>query len=148
MKRTLVPYVVQPQEVAALGPEAMVAEAAALMAERKIGALAVITGGRLSHIFTERDVLTRVVAAGRDPATTTLAEVATPDPDTLPPTAEAAQALEKMRERRYRHMPVVEGDRLIAMVSIRDLHEAALNLLQDEVKQREAMLFGSPDGLA
>lgn len=148
MKRKLVPGVVSAGAVAGLAADATVADAAKMMAERGIGALAVMDGARLTHIFTERDVLVKVVAAGRDPQTTTLGEVATPDPDTLPSTAEAWQALQKMRERRYRHMPVVDNDELVAMVSIRDLHEAVLNGMQDEIRRREEMLFGTADGLA
>lgn len=148
MKRPLVPNVVQEQDVASLPADATVAAAAELMAEKRIGALAVTTAGAMSHIFTERDLLTRVVAKGVDPATATLGEVSTPNPDTLPPSAPALEALQKMRERRYRHMPVVDGGDLVAMVSIRDLHEAALSVLEDEVKQREEMMFGAAGGLA
>lgn len=148
MKRKLVPSVVSAGAVAGLGADASVAAAAKMMAEQGIGALAVMDGAKLTHIFTERDLLVKVVAAGRDPEATTLGDVATPNPDTLPPSAEAWQALQKMRERRYRHMPVVDDGALIAMVSIRDLHEAALSSMQDEIKQREEMLFGTADGLA
>ncbi len=111
--------------VAALGPEATVLDAAALMNERGIGSVVVIDDKkRLAGIFTERDVLRRVVAEQRDPATTKLADVMTS------PVACAAlhttldEIRNVMRQRRIRHLPVVEHKRVVGMVSIGDLNKA------------------------
>jgi predicted O-linked N-acetylglucosamine transferase (SPINDLY family) len=68
----------------------------------------------MAGIFTERDVMTKVVAARRDPDTTLLAEVMTPNPDTIAPDNAASDALDMMRKHNYRHLPVVDGARLIA----------------------------------
>ncbi|MEM6491317.1 MAG: CBS domain-containing protein [Pseudomonadota bacterium] len=149
MERKIVPNVVKPQLVRRLPPDATVRQAAQTMAEHRIGALVVVTPDeKLTHIFTERDLLIRVVAEGLDPDATRLADVATPNPDSLAPDAEARAALDLMRKRRYRHLPIVEDGQIVAIVSIRDLHEVVLSMLEDDVRDRDAMIYGSQDGLA
>ena len=83
MQRTIYPGVVGEQDVATIGPDATVHEAAELMVKRRIGALVVLRSERLVGIFTERDVLARVVAASRDPTETKVEEVMTRNPDSL-----------------------------------------------------------------
>ncbi len=111
--------------VAALGPEATVLEAAALMNERGIGSVVVIDDKkRLAGIFTERDVLRRVVAAERDPARTKLAEVMTTPVACAAPHTTLDEIRQVMRKRRIRHMPVADRKRVVGMVSIGDLNKA------------------------
>ena len=111
--------------VAALGPEATVLEAAALMNERGIGSVVVIDDkGRLAGIFTERDVLRRVVAEKRDPATTKLADVMTSPVACAAPHTTLDEIRSVMRERRIRHLPVADRKRVVGMVSIGDLNKA------------------------
>ena len=97
-----------------------VAEAARLMKEHRVGAILVVQGGKLKGIFTERDALFRVMAAGRDPKTTTLSEVMTPNPRTIAPDRPFGHALHLMYEGEFRHVPVVENGRPLGMVSARD----------------------------
>lgn len=97
-----------------------VAEAAQLMKEHRVGAILVVQGGKLKGIFTERDALFRVMAAGRDPKTTTLSEVMTPNPRTISPDRPFGHALHLMYEGEFRHVPVVENGRPLGMVSARD----------------------------
>ena len=97
-----------------------VAEAAALMREHKIGAILVVQGAKLKGIFTERDALFRVMAAGRDPKATKLSEVMTPNPRTIAPDRPFGHALHLMYEGEFRHVPVVENGRPLGMVSARD----------------------------
>lgn len=99
---------------------ATVAQAARLMREANAGGLLVVDGVRLAGVFTERDALFRVVAEGRDANATPLAAVMTPQPRTLPPEAQFAQALSMMHEGGFRHVPVVEDGRLLGVVSARD----------------------------
>lgn len=148
MERKLVPDVVSPQLVRRLPGDATVRDAAKTMAEHRIGALVITADEKLTHIFTERDLLMRVVAPGLDPDKTALIDVATSEPDTLPPDANARAALDLMRRRRYRHLPIVEDGQIVAIVSIRDLQDVALSMLEDDVRQRDAMIFGTADGLA
>ena len=85
---------------------ATVLEAAILMKEKSKGALLVCDGTQLTGIFTERDALFRVIAAGRDPAATALAEVMTPQPMTTHPDEPFIKALRLMHTRGFRHLPV------------------------------------------
>ncbi len=143
-KRKLMPDVVKDQELACLSPGTSVKAAAQFMADRKIAAILVTEGKTLRGIFTERDITTRIVAVGRDPGATTLAEVMTANPDTLAPDATAMEALNLMEQRRYRHLPVVtpEGE-VKGIVSIRDLFAVVRWHLEEEIKDREAFMFGS-----
>jgi len=141
--RKLIPDVVKGQELVCLPPDARVRDAVILMAERRIAAVLVAEGRKLKGIFTERDLTNRVVAAGRDPADTSLSEVMTADPDTLGPDARAIEALDLMERHHYRHLPVVSGGEVLGIVSIRDLFAVVRAQLEDEIKDREAFIFGS-----
>ncbi len=141
MQRRIVPDLVSNQTLASLPPSATVRDAARIMTERHIGAVLVAVDGRLQGIFTERDVLARVVAVGLDPDDTVLGGVMTPNPDTVAPNDTALEALRKMSERGYRHLPVIDNDRLVGIVSIRDLYAAVNHELAEDLQQREAFIF-------
>ncbi len=146
MQRRIVPDLVSNQTLASLPPSATVRDAARVMTERHIGAILVAVDGRLQGIFTERDVLARVVAVGLDPDDTVLGGVMTPNPDTVAPNDTALEALRKMSERGYRHLPVVDSDRLVGIVSIRDLYAAVNHELAEDLQQREAFIFDTGYG--
>ncbi len=114
-----------------LPPDATVQEACRGMQKQRVGAVLVAEGGdRLVGIFTGRDAVGRVLAAGRDPVKTRLAEVMTPKPDTLPPGKTAIEALRLMSDGGYRHVPVVEKNKLIGIISrgdFRAVEEARLD---------------------
>jgi len=116
---------------------ASVAAAARLMADANVGALLFVEKDHLKGIFTERDVLTRVVAKGLDPATTPLSRVMTANPDTISPDKPFGQALIMMYDHGYRHMPVVDGGKPIGIVSMRDAAPPELKDLEVDVEQRE-----------
>jgi CBS domain-containing protein len=144
MHRKIVPDVISgSQDLATADSGQTVAAAAEHMARRRIGALMVVDGGRLVGIFTERDVLSKVVAAKRDPDKTRLADVMTPNPDTIGPDESAFDALDKMRKRGYRHLPVMDAGKLVGMVSVRDLYATALGELEEGLKERDAFISGS-----
>jgi len=146
MQRRIVPDLVHDQILVSLPPSATVQDAARIMAERHIGAVLVAVDGRLQGIFTERDVLARVVAAGLDPNDTALGGVMTPNPDTVAPNDSALEALRRMSERGYRHLPVVDGERMVGIVSIRDLYNAVNEELAEDLQQREAFIFDTGYG--
>ena len=148
MHRHIVPDIVSNQTLTTLAPQTTVREAAKLMTERKIGAIMVVESGRLVGIFSERDVLGRVVARGLDPDKTSLRETMTPNPLTVGPEDSPSAALEMMAQRGFRHLPVVEGERIVGMVSIRDLYAAIKVELEEEVHERESFIFGSNYGVA
>jgi CBS domain-containing protein len=109
-------------DVVTVSPETLVVAAVQQMNERKIGALLVVERGRPVGIFTERDVLVRVIAAGLDPRTTPVGEVMTRNPVAICSDATVAQAMVVITERRCRHLPVVDdGTRLRGLISIGDL---------------------------
>lgn len=102
-------------------PEITVAEAVRVMNAAHIGALVVVQGERPVGIFTERDVLVRVVAAERDPRTTRVEEVMTRELAVIKSTTRVNEAMTVMTEKRCRHLPVVEDGRLAGMISIGDV---------------------------
>ena len=108
-----------------------------MLAHRQAGVLITDGQGRLAGIFTERDVLTRVVAKGLDPAATPLSRVMTPNPDTISPDKPFGHALIMMYDHGYRHMPVVDGGKPVGIVSMRDAAPPELKDLEVDVKQRE-----------
>lgn len=146
MKR-IVPDIVQRTEIVTCPLTATVQEACEAMAAKRIGAVVVGSSTNLAGIFTERDLLMRVVAKGLIPRDITLEQVMTPNPDTLGPDADPFSALQTMREHNYRHLPVVEDGRLIAMVSIRDLYAAVTDDLEGDLESRDALMFGQGYGL-
>jgi CBS domain-containing protein len=120
-------------------PDDTVQAAAARMAERCCGSILVCDGDRLRGIFTERDLLARVVAAGCDPARTRLAEVMTPDPETIEGAEPVIEAVRRMDEGCYRHLPVLEGGRVLGVVSLRDVPFEVLARVHPELEQRHAL---------
>jgi len=98
-----------------------VAEAVAEMNDKGIGALLVLDGRRPAGIFTERDVLRRIVDRDKDPAMTRVAEVMTRDLVTIPVESRIEEAMALMTERRFRHLPVTEGGEVVGMISSGDL---------------------------
>lgn len=122
-------------------PEATVLEAVDVMCWHRVGALLVREGERPVGIVTERDVLTRLVLARLDPATTLVADIMTREVVCVSPSARAAEVMALMTERRVRHVPVVEAGRVVGLISAGDLvrsasreHELELTMLTDYVK--------------
>jgi CBS domain-containing protein len=146
MHRKVVPDIVSQQKIELLPASTTVRAAARNMAERHIGAVLVGQDGKLQGIFTERDLLMRVVARDRDPDSTALGEVMTADPDTVGPNDLASLALERMRTSGYRHVPVVQNGAVVGIVSLRDLYAAAKSELEEDLQQREAFIFDTGYG--
>lgn len=115
---------------------ATVLEASLRMKEQGKGALLVLDGTRLIGIFTERDALFRVIAARRDPATTRLSDVMTPQPLTIHPDEPFGRALRIMHEGGFRHLPVVEYERPLGIVSARDALDDDIDGLRVDLAQR------------
>ena len=120
-------------------PEETVQAAAARMTEEACGSVLVCDGDRLRGIFTERDLMTRVVGRGLDPRTTRLEQVMTRDPDRIEGTATAQEALRRMDELGCRHLPVVEGGHVLGVISMRDLSVETVAGLLPELEQRRVL---------
>lgn len=112
--------IIEDQELLTAPASMTVGEAARLMRQHNAGAMMVVEGSQLVGVFTERDALFRVVAAGVDPQSTPLSVVMTKDPKTIAPNRSFAHALGMMHEGRFRHLPVVEEGRPIGLISVRD----------------------------
>jgi CBS domain-containing protein len=112
-------------------------EAARLMKARNVGAVLVLRKERLVGIFTERDVLNRVIAEGLDPAHTRLGRVMTAEPLAISPDKPFIHALIAMQEHGFRHMPVVDAGHLVGMVSMRDALPPELDELATDIRERE-----------
>jgi len=148
MIRRIVPDVINDQTLIKVAPRDTVRQAARLMRDKKIAAVLVMEGERLVGILTERDMTVRVVAAGLDAETTQVREIMTSDPDTLAPDDTASDAIRMMKSRNYRHLPVVEGGRVVGMVSVRDLYAVYNGELEQDLKDRNAYIYGESYGAA
>ena len=127
-----------------ISPDATVLEATTKMNQQRIGALVVMHDGKVSGMFTERDVLRRVVGDGRDPASTKVAQVMTGKVVCCDPDSDLDEVATLMRNRRIRHVPVCNGSgKLMGMVSIGDLNamhtstqEATIHFLNEYIYGR------------
>ena len=115
-------------------PEVTVLRAVEEMAERHIGAVLVSDGDSVVGILSERDVMTRVVLLGRDPAATLVEEVMTRAVVAIEPTTTHGEAMAIMTERRCRHLPVVHDGRVVGMVTIGDLVRHASREQEFEIR--------------
>ena len=115
--------------------DALVVECVRKMTDNKIGALMVMDGGKLVGIFTERDALSRVLAAGRDPRDTRVVEVMTTDPCCVSPQMTVGAAMELVTKRHVRHLPIVENGKLHAVLSSRDLTHWLVKNRDGEVQE-------------
>jgi len=112
---------IQDRKVYSIDAGRTVLEAARFMMEHNIGALPVLRDGQLAGIFSERDVMNRVVAAGRTPGTTSVAEVMTANPRAVDASESVEECLFIMREFGFRHLPIVDGKEVKGLVSLRDI---------------------------
>ena len=126
MKHRSVSEMVRDQVVIALPPDVTAREAARVMANRRIGAVLITQDGLLLGIFTERDMVARVVALGLDPDKTELSAVMTPKPRTIDQGASTAEALRTMQQGGFRHLPVTKRGRIAGILSLRDFASSDL----------------------
>ncbi len=130
-------------QVFTIDPGANVLEAAQLMNEHKIGALVVIDDDRVVGMFTERDVLRRVVAEQRDPAKTAVGELMTTEVFCCTPETTIEEARGTMKNRRIRHLPMVDADRrLLGLISIGDLNAYEASSQEQTIYLLQEYLYG------
>ena len=122
-----------------------VLETVRAMVERNIGAVPVTHGGKLVGIFSERDLMRRVVAEGRDPRATCIAEVMTDDPLVVGTGEDLETCMTLMRRHGFRHLPVCHEGHLVGIVSLRDILLHDLNEKDDEVRMMRAYIHSVPD---
>ena len=125
-------------EVVSLPPSASVA--VALLAERRIGAIPVVEGGRVAGVFSERDVIYCLAAQGAAALGKAVGEVMTAPARTVGPDEPVLAALAQMTRRRIRHLPVVDGDRLVGFVSIGDLVKYRIDGIEREAREMRSYI--------
>jgi CBS domain-containing protein len=130
-----------------VAPEATVLDTVKIMVESEIGAIAVKNGSKIAGIFTERDLMKRVVFKGRDPATTLIKEVMTPDVETVLDSTSVAKAAAVMRLRRIRHLVILDasGD-YVGMLAQRHLLYDLMSELELKVDDLAAYLMADGPG--
>lgn len=139
MRTRLVRELIRHKGVFVATADISVIETARRMQDGNVGALMVVDEGRLVGIFTERDALFKVIATGLDSRKTTLASVMTAHPVTVTPEKSFGYALHLMHENGFRHVPVVENDRPVGMVSARDALVSELADFESELRIRDSI---------
>ena len=131
----LIRHVIRDRQPYSLRETASVQEAAEFMAARNIGAVCIVDGGgKLLGVFSERDVVKRVVLQHRDPTAVNVSEVLSELRAVINCDETPHQALERMERIGTRHLPVVDGERWVGMLSMRDLMRVELSEQGDEIK--------------
>jgi CBS domain-containing protein len=137
-------HVIRPHRLVTAPPSASVLEVARTMRDSRVGAIPIVEGGRLVGIFSERDLMTRIVVEGRDPQRALVAEVMTHEVLTATPDDTRSECLERMRRARCRHLPVLEDGRLVAVLSMRDLLRDEIEEQDEEIRGLRAYLHQTP----
>lgn len=125
-----------------LSPEATVYEAIALMAEKAVGALAVISEDRLAGIISERDYARKVILKGHSSKDTLVRDIMTPNVITVTPEHTVAECMRIITDHRVRHLPVLEGPELTGMISIGDVIRAIISAQADTIRQLSSYITG------
>ena len=130
------------KEIISIAPHRPVFDALVILAEYKIGALAVMQNEQLVGIFSERDYAREVVLQGRSSKSTAIAEVMTAKVITGKPSDLVEASLKLMSEKRFRHLPVLDGDKMIGMLSLGDLVKEIIADQQNMIAMLEGYIRG------
>ncbi len=127
-------------------PGATVFEAIELMAARNIGALVVVSGNKLDGIFTERDYTRKVALHGKSSKDTFVSEILSPQVQVATPLSTVEDCMRIMTENRVRHLPVLEGEQLVGLISIGDLVNWIISVQSMEIHQLQSYISGQYPG--
>jgi len=130
----------KPPGILSIAPEARVIDALKVMAEKNVGALLVMDAGRLTGIITERDYARKVILQGKSSLDTPVREIMTEKVLCVHPDQSVEECMGLMTDKRVRHLPVMEGDKLIGMLSIGDLVKETISEQQFMIKQLESYI--------
>ena len=123
-------------------PDSLVFDALKLMAEKNVGAVLVLSEGKLVGIFSERDYARKVILMGKSSKQTKVKDVMTSPVTYVPPTHTVEDCMRIMTEKRVRHLPVLEGSKVIGLVSIGDLVKAVISSQQQEIRDLQDFITG------
>lgn len=129
-------------DVLSISPQESVLDAIKLMAEKGVGALAVMDSDRLAGIVTERDYARKVILKGRSSESTSVAEIMTGSVITTSGEESVDRCMNKMTDEKIRHLPVVAGDSVVGMISIGDLVKAVIADQKEEIEHLEHYISG------
>ena len=132
----------KPAEVVSIGPDAPVIDAVRRMAEHGIGALLVMEGPRLAGILSERDYARKVVLQGRSSKDTPVRDIMTAEVISVAPGDSAEHCMQLVTDSRIRHLPVIEDDRVVGVVSIGDLVKAVIEEQRQELDHLQRYIAG------
>jgi CBS domain-containing protein len=133
----------KPKNLYSVTPQQPVYDAIALMAEKSVGALLVMEDHRLVGILSERDYARKVILKGRSSKDTPVSDIMTPAPlVTVNPASRARECMRLMTDRRIRHLPVLDGDTVVGMLSIGDLVRAIIQAQDAEIAQLTQYIAG------
>jgi CBS domain-containing protein len=132
--------IMDPRKLILVPGSMTVREAAKLMKTKHYGAVLITEGDELLGIFTERDAVFRVLAVGRDPETTALVDVMTKEPKTISPEKTFGHAMLMMHEGGFRHVPVIDNEKLVGMVSSRNALDPDLEEFVFEERRRKHLI--------
>lgn len=121
-----------------------VLDVAKFMVERNIGAVPVLEGGKLVGIFSERDIMKRVLVEGKDPRKAKVADVMTPNPLVVTADESFDNCMVLMKQHGFRHLPILDGQKLLGLVSLRDLLLHEVDEKDGEVKMMRAYMHSMP----
>jgi CBS domain-containing protein len=127
-----------------ISPEAMVFDAIKLMAKKNIGALPVLAKGRLAGIFSERDYTRKIALAGKTSKQTLVKEILSAKVVSVPPEESVEECMRLMTEHRIRHLPVVQNDEVVGIISIGDLVNWIISTQDAMIAQMESYIGGAP----
>ncbi|HEV2456650.1 MAG TPA: CBS domain-containing protein, partial [Verrucomicrobiae bacterium] len=125
-----------------ISPEATVFDAIQLMADKNIGALPVVSHGRLTGIFTERDYTRKIALAGKTSKQTFVKEITSSNVVTVAPDESVEECMRLMTEHRIRHLPVMQNDELVGIISIGDLVNWIISAQDAAIEQMESYIGG------
>lgn len=137
-------HLIAGQELSVISKDQSVFEAASLMTEKNIGAVPVVEGNRVVGIFSERDIMKRVVARSLDPQKTRVQEVMSTELIVGSPDEDIVQIESKMKLAGIRHLPIIQEDQLIGILSLRDLLQAEMDEKDEEIKIMTAYIHYIP----
>ena len=131
----------RPSAVRSIGPKGSVFDALRVLADYEVGALVVLEGGRLVGVMSERDYTRKIALQGRSSKDTLVSDIMTRQVLTVAPHTRTRECMALMSQKKIRHLPVVDGDKVVGMISIRDLmddmiadHEATIAQLQNYIQ--------------
>lgn len=136
-----------PRELYQVSADATVQYVAEYMTARNIGAVPVVEGDRVVGLFSERDLLKRVVAKDRNPKAVTVGEVMTTELVVGAPTDSCEDGVSKMRQAKCRHLPILEGHNFLGLISLRDLLEVEVDEQAEELRMLNTYIHYIPPGL-